>query len=78
MLKKNVKRIGLLVFILMIGSIILNFYLNYFTIAYALMGVLLLFISGWGAVVKVKNDVNMDTDQYKRNTYENDIDRYTR
>ncbi|MFD1134537.1 hypothetical protein [Paenibacillus urinalis] len=78
MLKKSVKRIGLILLVLMIGGIVLNFYLNYFTIAYALMGVLLLFISGWGAVVKVKNDVNMDMDRYKRNTYENDIDRYTR
>ncbi|SFS56636.1 hypothetical protein SAMN04488601_1011794 [Paenibacillus sp. 453mf] len=36
-----------------------------------------MFISGWGAIVKVKNDVNMGMDQYKRNTHENDIERYT-
>lgn len=77
-MKKSVKRIGLILLVLMIGGIVLNFYLNYFTIAYALMGVLLMFISGWGAVVQVKNDVNKDMDRYKRNTYENDIDRYTR
>ncbi|WIV17351.1 hypothetical protein QPK24_12990 [Paenibacillus polygoni] len=65
-------------FILVIGGIVLNFYLEYFTLAYALMGVLLLVISGWGTMVQVKNSVNSEMDQYKENTYTDDVERYTR
>ncbi|GIO84882.1 hypothetical protein J25TS5_18140 [Paenibacillus faecis] len=62
-----------------LGGIVLNFYLNYFTIAYALIGVLILVFSGWGAVVKSKNDVNSHMDQMRRNSSQiDDIERYTR
>ncbi|GIP43552.1 hypothetical protein J45TS6_20110 [Paenibacillus sp. J45TS6] len=77
-MKKSMKWIMWSSFILVIGGIVLNFYLNYFTLAYALMGVLLLVISGWGAIVQVKNSVNSGMDQYKRNTYTDDVERYTR
>ncbi|TYA10157.1 hypothetical protein FRY98_26565 [Paenibacillus faecis] len=62
-----------------LGGIVLNFYLNYFTIAYALIGVLILVFSGWGAVVKSKNDVNSHMDQMRRNSSQiDDIERFTR
>lgn len=77
-MKKSMKWTLWISFILVIGGIILNFYLEYFTLAYALLGVLLLVISGWGAIVQIKNSVNLGMDQYKRNTYTDDVERYTR
>lgn len=77
-MKKSMKWTLWISFILVIGGIVLNFYLNYFTLAYALMGVLLLVISGWGAIVEVKNSVNFGMDQCKRSTYTDDVERYTR
>lgn len=77
-MKKGMKWTLWIIFILIIGGIVINFYLNYFTLAYALMGVLLLVISGWGAIVQVKNSVNSEMDQYKRSSYTDDIEKYTR
>ncbi|MBD7971275.1 MULTISPECIES: hypothetical protein [Paenibacillus] len=61
-----------------ISGIVLNFYLNYFTIGYAMIGVLLLLISGWGYLVQAKNDVNMVMDQKERGSYQGIIEQYTR
>ncbi|UMY53130.1 hypothetical protein MLD56_16275 [Paenibacillus peoriae] len=64
---------------LIFGGIVLNFYLNFFSVAYALIGLLLAFFSGWGAIVKLKNDVNQYEDHYKRQSYvEDDIEKYTK
>jgi len=78
-LKRGLKWFIWLTLAAILGGIVLNFYLNYFTIAYALIGVLILVFSGWGAVVKSKNDVNSHLDQMRRNSsHTDDIERYTR
>ncbi|PAD31899.1 MULTISPECIES: hypothetical protein [Paenibacillus] len=77
-MKKSTKWV-LLILCLIFGAIVVNFYLNFYSIAYALVGLLFLVFSGWGAIVQMKNDVNQFQDQYKRQTYiEDDSDRYTR
>lgn len=77
-MKKGLKWALWMVMILIIGGIVLNFYLNYFKLAYALMVVLFLVISGWGAVLKVKNEVNWYTDQGIGKSEIDEIERYTR
>lgn len=63
---------------LVVSGIALNFYLNYFTLAYALIGVLISLISGWGYLVQAKNDVNMVMDHKERASYQGSIEQYTR
>lgn len=77
-MKKGLKWTLWMVLILIIGGIVLNFYLNYFKLAYGLMFILLLVISGWGAVIKVKNEVNWYTDQGSGRSDIDEIERYTR
>lgn len=77
-MKKGLKWTLCIVLLLVLGGIVLNFYLNYFTFAYALMGILLLVFSGWGAVAKLNNDVHEYKDQMRRNSNIEDIERYTR
>lgn len=77
-MKKGLKWALWMVMILIIGGIVLNFYLNYFTLAYALMFVLFLVFSGWGAVLRVKNEVNWYTEQGSGKSEVDEIERYTR
>ncbi|KJD42423.1 hypothetical protein [Paenibacillus terrae] len=77
-MKKGLKWTLWVVLLLILGGIFLNFYLNYFTFAYALMSVLLLVFSGWGALAKLKNDVHEYKNQLRRESDIDDIERYTR
>ncbi|MDY7992388.1 hypothetical protein UY286_15435 [Paenibacillus polymyxa] len=54
------------------------FIANGLTVSYALMGVLLLVFSDWGAVAKLNNDVHEYEDQMRRNSNIEDIEQYTR
>lgn len=65
---------------LMLGAIFINFYMNLFSFAYALITVLLLAFMGWGFLVKLKNDVRQYEDHYRRESQsrENDFEKYTR
>ncbi|MBM6387152.1 MULTISPECIES: hypothetical protein [Paenibacillus] len=64
----------------MLAAIFINFFMNLFSFAYALITVLLLALMGWGFVVKLKNDVRQYEDHYRRESHSeiNDIERYTR
>lgn len=77
-MKKNLNWILWSSLTLVILGIALNFYLNYFSLAYALIGVFVLLISGWGYLVQAKNDVNGVMDHWKRESYQSDIEQYTR
>ncbi|QNR65278.1 hypothetical protein IAQ67_15325 [Paenibacillus peoriae] len=77
-MKKGLKWTLWIVLLLILGGIVLNFYLNYFTFAYALMGVLLLVFSGWGAVAKLNNDVHEYEDQMRRNSNIEDFEQNIR
>ncbi|MDM5279345.1 hypothetical protein QUF95_18270 [Paenibacillus silvae] len=65
---------------LMLAVIFVNFYMNLFSFAYALIAVLLMFFTGWGFLAKLKNDVRQHEDHHKRmhDSAMDDIDRYTR
>ncbi|WP_342554673.1 hypothetical protein [Paenibacillus sp. FSL R7-0652] len=65
---------------LMLAAIFVNFYMNLFTFAYALIAVLLMFFTGWGFLAKLKNDVYQHEELHKRrhDSAMEDIDEYTR
>ncbi|WP_240636665.1 hypothetical protein [Paenibacillus silvae] len=65
---------------LILAAIFVNFYMNLFSFAYALIAVLLMFFTGWGFLAKLKNDVRQHEDHHKRmhDSAMDDIDRYTR
>ncbi|PYE42683.1 hypothetical protein HUB98_23415 [Paenibacillus barcinonensis] len=65
---------------LMLAAIFINFYMNLFSFAYALIAVVLMFFTGWGFLAKLKNDVRQHEDHHKRmhDSAMDDIDRYTR
>ncbi|MFS0868751.1 hypothetical protein [Paenibacillus xylanilyticus] len=65
---------------LMLAVIFINFYMNQFSFAYALITVLLLVFTGWGFIVKLKNDVRQYEDHYRRESQSriDDIEKYTR
>ncbi|KAA8783403.1 uncharacterized protein (DUF58 family) [Paenibacillus sp. 4624] len=63
-----------------LAAIFVNFYMNLFSFAYALIAVLLMFFTGWGFLAKLKNDVHQHEEYHKRvhELAEDDIERYTR
>ncbi|CAM4458280.1 hypothetical protein [Paenibacillus xylanexedens] len=65
---------------LMLAAIFINFFMNLYSFAYALITVLILAFMGWGFLAKLKNDVRQHEDYHRReHQYANDdIDRYTR
>jgi len=65
---------------LMLAAIFINFYMNLYSFAYALITVLLLAFTGWGFLAKLKNDVRQHEDHHKRmhDSAMDDMDRYTR
>jgi hypothetical protein len=65
---------------LMLGAIFINFYMNLYSFAYALITVLLFVFMGWGFLAKLKNDVRQHEDHHRREHQSaiDDIDRYTR
>ena len=65
---------------LILAAIFVNFYMNLFSFAYALIAVLLMFFTGWGFLAKLRNDVRQHEDHHKRmhDSAMDDIDRYTR
>jgi uncharacterized membrane protein SpoIIM required for sporulation len=78
-LKKSTKWV-LWILGFMLAAIFINFFMNLFSFAYALITVLLLALMGWGFVIKLKNDVRQYEDHYRRESHSeiNDIERYTR
>ena len=62
---------------LMLVAIFVNFYMNLFSFAYALIAVLFMFFTGWGFLAKLKNDVHQHEDYHKRRheSAKEDIDR---
>lgn len=64
----------------MLAAIFINFFMNLYSFAYALITVLILAFMGWGFLAKLKNDVRQHEDYHRReHQYANDdIDRYTR
>ena len=78
-LRKGTKRV-LLILGLMLAAIFINFFMNLYSFAYALITVLLLAFMGWGFLAKLKNDVRQHEDHHRREHESaiDDIDRYTR
>ncbi|MCP1182711.1 hypothetical protein [Paenibacillus sp. 1781tsa1] len=70
----------LLILGLMLAAIFINFFMNLYSFAYALITVLLLAFMGWGFLAKLKNDVRQHEDHHRREHQSamDDIDRYTR
>ncbi|WFR62522.1 hypothetical protein P9222_30825 [Paenibacillus amylolyticus] len=70
----------LLILGLMLAAIFINFFMNLYSFAYALITVLLLAFMGWEFLAKLKNDVRQHEDHHRREheSAMDDIDRYTR
>ncbi|PQP82883.1 hypothetical protein C0Q44_16055 [Paenibacillus sp. PCH8] len=70
----------LLILGLMLSAIFINFFMNLYSFAYALITVLILAFMGWGFLAKLKNDVRQHEDFHRREHQSaiDDIDRYTR
>ncbi|MGN7411416.1 hypothetical protein [Paenibacillus sp. SAF-068] len=70
----------LLILGLMLAAIFINFFMNLYSFAYALITVLLLAFMGWGFLAKLNNDVRQHEDYHRREHQSaiDDIDRYTR
>lgn len=64
----------------MLAAIFINFFMNLYNFAYALITVLILAFMGWGFLAKLKNDVRQHEDYHRREHQSaiDDIDRYTR
>lgn len=64
----------------LLAAIFINFYMNQFSFAYALITVLLFVFMGWGFIAKLKNDVRQYEDHYRRESQSriDEIEKYTR
>lgn len=60
-----------------IGGIAVGFYLAYFELAFACMGLLIAVIGVWGRMAQIKNTVNHHLDIHRTNAAP-DIEKYTR
>jgi len=66
-MKKILKVAAFILLLLTFGGIIAGFYLDQFTFAFTLMGLLITVLGVWGTALSVKNSTRMHTDMNKTN-----------
>lgn len=66
------------IMLLIVGGMAMGFYFGNYKIAFGLMGLFVLVIMLWGAMLQTKNIVNNHLDIHRLNTVPDDVDRYSR